>query len=486
MFPIVWLPFLVVSDNPTAKDFCINRGASRILGSDVQLSNYAFNPSNIVFGGYGLELDYGPTASQSTKLSLCLGEDYTGLWSGFTISAHVRINPNDDSDLFVIRNGLNILKVSKTGSNLNLYLSSSGSSKTVSYDVSSWESFVHIALLVDLSNVQVYIDGIKTNDDISFNFMGAAYQSYFVAGYDDTRDMGNFSANITICNLRVYDSKISKRKLLEDRSFLFAHYIFDGDNANIEEDTNRVMTEYDTCGTGFDVTYLYSSGNGFTITADSSPSREISSYATAEDICFPIKLHGSYCIMFWARNVSNGNVSLLRLVHDLYPEQSDLSGRRFVALGSSSQQTTVFELTDSDWHLCMAEINTVNGSTTVKMSVDLRDAQLIPNSDIIKTAGTTLDNIGLAVSNCSISDIMFYGQKPTDSELSVLYNRNVVIDKNGTVCATKLDDIPYVSSIGFGSRGHIKAQSFSDNGNSHIMKYDYTTGNLDISDFEEK
>lgn len=87
-----------------------------------------------------------------------------------------------------------------------------------------------------------------------------------------------------------------------------------------------------------------------------------------------------------------------------------------------------------------------------------------------------------------VSDVRVFINKPTDEELKYLMNREVTIDEKGTIYATELQMVDYMTTFAFGDRGQIMSPSFESpeySNNKGVMDYDYRNNVLKIRDFEE-
>ena len=287
----------------------------------------------------------------------------------------------------------------------------------------------------------------------------------------------------TIMNVKVYDTELSMRQMLEDYAFLYGHYKFDGSSS----DDASYNVEYDCSGIGIDA----SSTTNFSLSSTYSPIRPYSAVINGAGV-LSIPTGPQFYVCAW--------INVLSMTTDIFKaklsNQSEFCIKRY---GPNIQ----FDLSDS----CMCDDTPPTipypNSEWIFVELSLYWSALAARSFKARLSrvgdepiefecmyiNTSTDDMTIDVGRgMAISDLRTYVNPLTDAEVSYLINRNVHIDDKGTLYATELQDLGHLSTFSFGDRGQIMAPDFTDTkdiGENKVMEYDYLNGIMNLNVFKE-
>lgn len=468
MFPIVWLPLTDVSGKSNKEPLEVmrtNKGIAPVYKSDVQFKNVALNDSSSggIFGTNPLF-----NVHYQSDLSVKLGEKYGAtLWGEFSITFHLKMIASINSfegSILSMESGSNRLEF---GTISGIYYIGGNSFDYSIADVTmnKWTAFT---ITYDGKKLRVYVDKILVLEKSV---------SYYLTDGSVTLAIHANAVPFSVFDLKVYNEAISMRTILNNYSCLCGHFKFDGTSA----EEPQYNPEYDASGFESDMEM-----DGYaTVTSTYSPSRQLSALINSKGT-FTIPKHMYFTAWVYIPQSSDtlsdvfrigdntvlqmaaGNV--IKLIHD------DGVGLNWTGVG-----TTLLNNEDM-WYFVSVLYDTIDNRIKCYINGNLELVYDGPISD-----GSTKSNMSIC-SGTIISDLRVFINKPTDSELKYLMNREVTIDEKGTVYATELQEVDYMTTFAFGDRGQIMSPSFESpeyTNQKGVMDYDYINNKLSLRDFEE-
>lgn len=287
----------------------------------------------------------------------------------------------------------------------------------------------------------------------------------------------------TIMNIKVYDSELSMKQMLEDCALLYGHYKFDSSSS----DETIYDVEYDCSGIGRDI----SATTNFSLTSTYSPIRPYSAVING-NAYISIPTGPQFYVCAWI-NVFTMTTDIFRvkLLNQIAFCIKRYGNNIQFDLGDDCMGNTLpptISYPNSEW--IFVELSLYwSGLSKRSFKARLSKIDSEPIEFECLYVSNSADNMSVELGNSmAISDLRAYVNPITDTEVSYLVNRNVHIDDKGTLYATELQDLSHMSTFSFGDRGQIMAPEFTDTkdiGEKGVMEYDYLNGIMNLNIFKE-
>lgn len=463
MYPVAWFPMVDPNETYSIDYIKTNKGLGTIYRDNIQ-----FNGEEAVKQFFGWCPKFTPNVTMSFKLDSSLGEHFQ---KGFGITATIYMKETcAEGQLFKISNDRESIEIGY-GDWFYIRDGANSARATIGDGLISHGCTYNIAVVFNGIELRVYLNKVCVYTSSRY-YPSTNLENTFVVG-----GAGPF----TMMNLKIYDSELSMRQLLEDYALLYGHYKFDG---SVIDDT-PYSTEYDCSGIGIDVT----DNHNFSLTSTYSPIRQYSS-VTSDGFTLPAGHQFYTCA--WINVYTMDNIIF----------GAEIGDQRIISIGRNGNEINIeanrecslidgiqtIPYRDSEWIFVEFSLRWTNSSPIFKFRVTKPDEEPIIvteytfNRENIESMTIRLTN-GMAV-----SDLRVYMNPITEAEIAYLFNRNVHIDDKGTLYATELQELDHMSTFGFGDRGQIMAPEFTDDtnlGETGVMQYDYLNNIMSINNFKE-